>query len=258
MEDAVGVMARSPLLLSIFLLFYLAEIAIASLCLKNGWDSDCDTPMRTWIVVYTCRLAIVAPLTIRRFYLANKAARDRAAGRFIPEEGTPEMQRTSRFSSWMNTMSFCWIIVAHFWYFQSHSCGPWLSKYVLAQIILFYCQLCLPLMLLLCICLCLPCALVLLHILAPRPGAKPEVINNLPTRTVSLAPGAPPPPEGEASCSICMEDYKDGTVLRILPCRHEFDKECVDQWLKQNPTCPLCRKHVGGDDEQHEDADDRV
>ena len=125
------------------------------------------------------------------------------------------------------------------------TCSPWLHKYALAQIILFYIQLCIPFIFILTICLCLPCALILFHFLAPRPGAKPEVVQKLPTRTVSIASGAPTPPDGEASCAVCMEDYKNGDVLRILPCKHEFHTSCVDRWLSMNnPTCPLVRAHI--------------
>jgi Ring finger domain len=45
-----------------------------------------------------------------------------------------------------------------------------------------------------------------------------------------------------ACCSICLADYKDTDVLRVLPdCGHMFHVTCVDLWLKSRPTCPVCR-----------------
>jgi hypothetical protein len=43
-------------------------------------------------------------------------------------------------------------------------------------------------------------------------------------------------------CSICLDNYGDGEVLRMLPdCGHLFHRECVDTWLRYHPTCPVCR-----------------
>ncbi|KAL0912068.1 hypothetical protein M5K25_018013 [Dendrobium thyrsiflorum] len=46
----------------------------------------------------------------------------------------------------------------------------------------------------------------------------------------------------DAFCSICLLDYTDAQILRLLPdCRHIFHAGCVDEWLRQHPTCPICR-----------------
>ncbi|XP_019261485.1 PREDICTED: RING-H2 finger protein ATL70-like [Nicotiana attenuata] len=43
-------------------------------------------------------------------------------------------------------------------------------------------------------------------------------------------------------CSICLADYKNSDMLRLLPdCGHLFHLKCVDPWLRLNPTCPVCR-----------------
>ncbi|RWR80327.1 RING-H2 finger protein ATL70 [Cinnamomum micranthum f. kanehirae] len=43
-------------------------------------------------------------------------------------------------------------------------------------------------------------------------------------------------------CSICLADYKDTDMLRLLPdCSHLFHLKCVDAWLRLHPTCPVCR-----------------
>ncbi|XP_058086335.1 RING-H2 finger protein ATL70-like [Magnolia sinica] len=43
-------------------------------------------------------------------------------------------------------------------------------------------------------------------------------------------------------CSICIAEYKDTDMLRLLPdCKHLFHVKCVDAWLQLHPTCPLCR-----------------
>ncbi|XP_050228821.1 RING-H2 finger protein ATL70-like [Mercurialis annua] len=43
-------------------------------------------------------------------------------------------------------------------------------------------------------------------------------------------------------CSICLADYKNSDMLRLLPdCEHLFHLKCVDPWLRSHPTCPICR-----------------
>ncbi|KAL6602803.1 hypothetical protein ACP70R_043164 [Stipagrostis hirtigluma subsp. patula] len=44
-------------------------------------------------------------------------------------------------------------------------------------------------------------------------------------------------------CAVCLGLVgRDGPATRQLPaCRHVFHKHCVDRWLREHPTCPICR-----------------
>jgi len=61
--------------------------------------------------------------------------------------------------------------------------------------------------------------------------------------------------EDEDHCPVCLDVYKVGEAMRILPCSHRFHKACIDQWLLDKRTCPMCKmdilKHYGliGDSE---------
>ncbi|KAL1460083.1 hypothetical protein WDU94_012022 [Cyamophila willieti] len=73
--------------------------------------------------------------------------------------------------------------------------------------------------------------------------------------------------DGEC-CAICIEFYKTSDVVRILPCKHEYHKGCIDPWLLEHRTCPMCKmdilKHYGfvftGSQESilHMDSDDVI
>lgn len=49
-------------------------------------------------------------------------------------------------------------------------------------------------------------------------------------------------PNGDATCAICLSDYKPKEEVRSIPeCNHYFHVDCIDAWLKLNATCPICR-----------------
>ncbi|XP_034025139.1 E3 ubiquitin-protein ligase RNF6-like isoform X2 [Thalassophryne amazonica] len=74
----------------------------------------------------------------------------------------------------------------------------------------------------------------------PR-GLTKEQIDNLSTRTYGQANL-----DGEMgrACSVCINEYAQGNKLRRLPCSHEFHIHCIDRWLSENNTCPICRQPV--------------
>ncbi|GMJ03861.1 Arabidopsis Toxicos en Levadura 96 [Hibiscus trionum] len=47
---------------------------------------------------------------------------------------------------------------------------------------------------------------------------------------------------GDNTCSICLCEYQANEKLRTIPdCKHYFHAVCLDEWLKRNSACPLCR-----------------
>lgn len=44
------------------------------------------------------------------------------------------------------------------------------------------------------------------------------------------------------ACPICLGDYLTEDTVRCIPeCKHCFHVDCIDQWLRVNSSCPLCR-----------------
>jgi hypothetical protein len=48
--------------------------------------------------------------------------------------------------------------------------------------------------------------------------------------------------DADAMCSICLSEYRDGEMLRVMAeCSHRFHVACLDAWLQRNGSCPVCR-----------------
>ncbi|KAM4867349.1 E3 ubiquitin-protein ligase RNF149 [Thomomys bottae] len=69
-----------------------------------------------------------------------------------------------------------------------------------------------------------------------------KVIGQLPLHTVK---------QGEKgididaeNCAVCIENFKVKDVIRILPCKHIFHRICIDPWLLDHRTCPMCKLDV--------------
>ncbi|XP_057622043.1 E3 ubiquitin-protein ligase RNF6 [Chionomys nivalis] len=75
----------------------------------------------------------------------------------------------------------------------------------------------------------------------PGRGLTKEQIDNLSTRSYEQT-GVDS--ELGKVCSVCISDYVAGNKLRQLPCLHEFHIHCIDRWLSENCTCPVCRRPV--------------
>ncbi|MBA0678199.1 hypothetical protein Goari_019559 [Gossypium aridum] len=50
------------------------------------------------------------------------------------------------------------------------------------------------------------------------------------------------PRPSDNTCSICLCEYQANGKLRTIPdCKHYFHAICIDEWLKLNAACPICR-----------------
>lgn len=46
------------------------------------------------------------------------------------------------------------------------------------------------------------------------------------------------------TCSICLDNISNSDV-KELRCNHKFHRNCINIWLQDNNTCPLCRRFQG-------------
>ncbi|URE36123.1 E3 ubiquitin-protein ligase [Musa troglodytarum] len=62
-------------------------------------------------------------------------------------------------------------------------------------------------------------------------------------------------PEDELTCSVCLEQVSVGELVRSLPCLHQFHANCIDPWLRQQGTCPVCKHRVNSGWHAHSDGE---
>jgi len=52
------------------------------------------------------------------------------------------------------------------------------------------------------------------------------------------------PSQAQTTCNICLEDFAESEELRLLPCMHQFHASCIDMWLVQKGSCPVCKMSI--------------
>ena len=80
------------------------------------------------------------------------------------------------------------------------------------------------------------------HRLAPS-IVRPPITALRPPHSPITVRGRRPPQSTGQECPICYEMIYQNDMC-ALPCAHLFHGSCVTQWLRQNPSCPVCRTHV--------------
>ncbi|XP_050208573.1 E3 ubiquitin-protein ligase ATL42-like [Mercurialis annua] len=69
-------------------------------------------------------------------------------------------------------------------------------------------------------------------------GIDRELIDSLPFFRFSSLKGS----KQGLECAVCLSKFEDIEILRLLPkCKHAFHVNCIDQWLENHSSCPLCR-----------------
>lgn len=45
-------------------------------------------------------------------------------------------------------------------------------------------------------------------------------------------------------CMICVDFFSKSDLIRTLPCLHRYHRHCIDEWLRRNRHCPICKHDV--------------
>eukprot|EP00931_Biecheleriopsis_adriatica_P077974 TRINITY_DN51448_c0_g1_i1.p1 TRINITY_DN51448_c0_g1~~TRINITY_DN51448_c0_g1_i1.p1 ORF type:complete len:576 (+),score=137.38 TRINITY_DN51448_c0_g1_i1:56-1783(+) len=76
------------------------------------------------------------------------------------------------------------------------------------------------------------------------PGARREAVNSSTVVVPFRAEAEGGTSEENKACTICCENFSEGENLRLLPCLHRYHVACIDRWLTQSRTCPVCKHDI--------------
>lgn len=75
-----------------------------------------------------------------------------------------------------------------------------------------------------------------------RVGMDESEISILPVYVYKASETASESYSKTTECNVCLCEFVDGEQLRTLPCCHSYHVPCIDEWLKRNAICPVCRQ----------------
>jgi E3 ubiquitin-protein ligase RNF38/44 len=172
------------------------------------------------------------------------------------EERARLMTQATNIRNIIDALGLIWFVVGNMWLFgdDDNSCrhpekSP-IYGLCISMLIINYIQICLPciiaVILIPVFCFCMPCLIRVLARLQNNrgvsQGATEQAISQLPVTIVAEEHvnnlGE------ENTCPICLNEMVVGDEARLLRCKHIFHKNCVDEWLRVNASCPTCRKSI--------------
>ena len=59
-------------------------------------------------------------------------------------------------------------------------------------------------------------------------------------------------------CPICLEELNKNSSLEYMPCCHVFHTNCINTWLNEKPTCPVCKINVLNYSEMNYDSNNHI
>lgn len=216
--------------------------AISAVFLFMYWEqcSNCDRPLRWWLLVQAVLQAIQVPVRLVIFFTVRSV--HRAAGDLQTSVRCLTNSRAWYVSKRASLVLYGWFILGFVWWLhasRSERC-PGIELLTGAVMALSAARAALALVAF--ALLFPPCEP---EFEVPEAVSMVEAATHRQINTLSLVRFPSKPSEswldaGDPTCAVCIADFCSGDLLRRLPCRHNFHKGCIDKWLLRNKRCPLC------------------
>lgn len=243
-DHLVEVVRRDPeaatrLIQSIALFSIIGNVAVGGACclfLSLYWSrcDECDRPLRWWLLIQGILQLNQLPVRLVLLWSVRSAeSTGSSVEACIMSLTASPAWRTSKS---MALLQYGWFVLGMVWWMHTEKCPscPGIST-LTASIMLLSAARAIA-------------ALMVFRMLFSQNDREGEEAGPKPTAATASQIAALPVlrfeahscAEPGATCSICLCEYVDGTLMRRLPCGHSFHRRCVDKWLQRSKRCPLC------------------
>lgn len=181
-------------------------------------NEECEVPLKLFLEVY----CVFSSAKAVAFYLKNRS--------FFTIQRIPEYEESSDITlvnNFLEAVMLFWYIIGFHWIQECQTCKTQntLLYYTAVFWIAFgFFTFIAPLL-----------AIILLLVLVSYVRPKLKVITYRNEHDL---------PDSNHTCTICFDEYHEGSKVKFLPCYHHFHAECIDEWFNVKDSCPLCKKHV--------------
>ena len=90
--------------------------------------------------------------------------------------------------------------------------------------------------------MCLYTDVVLRRMSSPRQPRDAMILNSAVNQTIVVQVVPTAVMDAETECCICLD--KNEEPWATAQCAHSFHVPCISEWMKQNPSCPICRSSL--------------
>lgn len=200
------------------LLFKFFQVIITLIVLVINRNTTCKAPLKLFLTVYT---VIVLTQGFLFYYRCRRYLYpDRAFD-------LPENSELGLFNNFVDAFNLFWYLTGFHWVHECKSCKITTPSLYYTSLVWIYCGVFFfisPLV-----------AIILLIVLITYIRPKLPVFEY--TRDSNI-------PQGDANCTICLNEYNEGEKIKSLPCKHHFHVNCIDEWFNIDDICPMCRKPI--------------
>lgn len=242
-NDISDITQRSRRLVILYCMIGIIELIAACVVLSISSNLTCDKPLATITVMYSARWLLLIPCCLYTYSTQRRS------------------NTILQIKSWTDLASVLVWSVMQLWLYSSETCEdrtPILYTFDVVLVAFEYVRLLLPIILTVLLLCSLPFVLLILRYITPatQRGAKKHTIESLTTKKYTVEDANKNNDDNE--CSICTEPYHIDDILTVLPCKHQYHQQCIEQWLGINAVCPLCRYNINqgnNNDTEHSAAE---